>query len=338
MKHVIIGAGVAGVTAARTIKEIDSAQEVTLIGEERFLPYKRYLLTEFLCGNTAEEELTYMSVEACKKTGIQLRKGQAVKAIDPVKKSIKLHHNEILHYDKLLIAVGGKPGLGPVLRPFKQYIQSYYSLKDMLVIKEKLAEVQHCIVFGDGLSSLDLLRGLYQLGKKVTYIIKGERANVASFALVESEFSGRLHEFLEKKGIEIITEDRIIEIEKIDGQYRATTLKQKRITADMVFAWDYYKPDIDFIKPAETGIEKKLGILVDDRMKTSMEDVYAAGDCVEIYHPRIKDYWINFGWPNAAEQGAVAAKNMMGRDEIHQVHDTIVFNLMGESLKARWWK
>jgi NADPH-dependent 2,4-dienoyl-CoA reductase/sulfur reductase-like enzyme len=335
MKHVIIGAGVAGVAAARAIKEIDRSAEVVLIGEEHFFPYKRYLLTEFLCEKTPESELNYMPAEYFKEQGIQLRKGQSVKAVNPAEKFIKLFHNEVVHYDKLLIATGGRPGLGPVLRPFREHIQSYYSLKDILLLQQRLARIRTCIVYGDGLSGLDLLRGLHHLGKQVTYIIKGERAD---FDLVESEFAGRLHEFLEEKGIEIITKDRIISIEKMNRHYRVMTLKQEWLTADMVFAWDYYQPNIGFIGPAETGIEKKVGILVNLHMKTTVEDIYAAGDCVEIYHPGVKNYWINFGWNNALEQGTAAGKNMAGLEETYKVHEAVVFDLMGKTLKARWWK
>jgi NADPH-dependent 2,4-dienoyl-CoA reductase/sulfur reductase-like enzyme len=333
MKHVIIGAGVAGVTAAQTIKEIDRDAEVVVIGDERIFPYRRYLLTEFLCDSADREELNYTSVEDFRESSIKLRKGQYVKYINPEEKYIKLFHNEVVRYDKLLIATGGRPGLGPVLRPFKKYIQRYYSMKDILVLKKRLASIKECIVFGDGLSSLDLLCGLYNLGKKVTYIVKGPRAD---FALTESEFYGELHDFLEERGIEVITGDRIISIEPTNGQYRVQTLKQKELTADVIFAWDYYKPNIACIKG--TRIEKKLGILVNENMKTSEPDIFAAGDCVEIYHPGIKDYWINFGWPNATEQGKVAGKNMAGISESYKVQETLIFKLMGKALEARWWK
>ena len=103
-----------------------------------------------------------------------------------------------------------------------------------------------------------------------------------------------------------------------------------------MFAWDYYKPNIEIIEG--TKIEKKLGILVDQQLRTSVEDIYAAGDCVEIYHPKIRDYWINFGFPNATEQGKIAGRNMAGANEEYQVQETLVFNLMGKKLKARWWE
>lgn len=334
-KHVIIGAGVAGVTAALTIKEHDTDAEVVLIGEERFFPYKRYLLTELLCESVQREDMTFHAAESFREKGIKLRKGQYVKAIDPGRKAVKFFHNEVMYYDKLLIATGGRPGLGPVLFPFRKNIQRYYSLKDIMVLKKKLADIQRCVVYGGGLSSLDLMRGLTNLGKDVTCIVKGPRVD---FALAESEFAGPVHEFLEEKGIEIITDDRLTAIEPGDAGYTVKTLNKRTLNADIVFAWDYYKPNVGFISPAGTGIEKKLGILVNDQLETAVPDIYGAGDCVEIYHPGIKDYWINFGWPNAKEQGVIAGKNMAGQKESYKVKETIVFNLEGTSLKARWWK
>ncbi len=333
MKHVIIGAGVAGITAAKTIKEIDKNAEVVVIGDEMFFPYKRFLLTEFLCGSIKRDELIFFSMELLKELGIKLRKGEYVKTIEPSRKLIKLLHNEVVHYDKLLIATGGRPGLGLVLRPYKKHIQCYYSMNDILILKKKLPEIQKCIVFGEGVSCLDLISGLCNLEKQVTYIIKGVRADLG---LKESEFYGELHDFLEEKGVEIITEDQVASIEKINRHYRVETLRQKELAADIVFAWDCYKPNISCIE--DTVIGKKLGILVNVKLETSVEHIYAAGDCVEIYHPGIKNYWINFGLPNALEQGTIAGKNMLGQNEEYKIHDAIAFNLMGKSLKARWWK
>ncbi len=333
MKHVIIGAGVAGITAARTIKKLDRDAEVVVIGDELFLPYKRYLLTEFLCDSIQRDDLLFFSIKKLNERGIKLRKGEYVKSIEPSEKVIKLHHNEVVHYDKLLIATGGRPGLGLVLRPFKKHIHFYYSLYDTLVLKEKLPEIHKCIVFGDGVSCLDLICVLHNLGKKVTYITRGERA---TFGLEEDDFEGDLHGFLEEKGIEIITEEQIVSVEESDHDYKIETIQQKTLTTDIVFAWDYYKPNISFVEGS--AIEKKLGILVNTRLETSEKDIYSAGDCVEIYHPSIKGYWINFGLPNALEQGRVAGSNMTGQNEEYKTQETNVFNLMGTSLKARWWR
>ncbi len=333
MKHVIIGAGIAGVSAAQTIKNIDRNAEVILIGEERYFPYKRYLLSEFITGAIENEKIFYTSAEFFDENGIKLRKAELVKSINTDEKSIKFFHNEVMAYDKLLIATGGAPALGPVLRPYQKNIQRYYSLKDILLIKRKLASIKDVIVFGEGLSILDLLCSMKNLGKNVTYIVKGDKAE---FPTVASEFGMDLHEFLLNKGIHVITNDRVVAIEADEKIYQVLTLNEKNLLADVVFAWDYYKPSIDCI--TNTKIEKKNGILVDQQLRTSVEDVYAAGDCVEIYHPKIKDYWINFGWPNAAEQGEIVGKNMTGLEVEYEIHETIPFNLMGKALTARWWE
>ncbi|NOZ60794.1 MAG: NAD(P)/FAD-dependent oxidoreductase [Calditrichaeota bacterium] len=333
MKYVIIGAGVAGVTAAETIRKYDSDGEIVLIGKEQFLPYKRYLLTEFFCGTIEKENLFSFSCEDIKKLKINFRKGQLAKSINFEDKKVKLFHNETVSYDKLLIATGGKPRIGPALTPFAKNLQLYYSLEDILLIKEKLPSVHTCVVFGQGISTLDLMAGLNNLKKEVIYITKKPRA---FFPLLQANSDVDIHQFLTEKGVKIITNDRPVSIEKEDGRFVVETLNGEKMIADLVFAWDDYRPNIKFLQ--HTKIDRKIGILVDEHLRTSVGDVYAAGDCTEIYHPKIKNYWINFGYPNAIEQGEVAGKNMTGLKEAYQIHETLVFHVLGKPFEARWWE
>jgi NAD(P)H-nitrite reductase large subunit len=237
-----------------------------------------------------------------------------------------------LSYDKLLIATGGRPMLVPTLKPFKKNIQTYYSLDDIFLLKKKLAGKNSCLVYGQGLSALDLMRGLRNLGKKVFYMTKGEKVN---FPLITSQFDQDINDFLADKGVELILNDFIVGIAKTNNSFQVQTLNKKEINVDIVFAWETYEPNLEVI--AGTAIEKKTGILVDLQLRTTEKDIYAAGDCVEIYHPELKDYWINFGWPNAEKQGELAGKNMTGQSQEYQIQQTIPFNLFGKSLKARWW-
>lgn len=332
MNHVIIGAGVAGVNAAQSIKEIDQDADVVIIGKEKFPPYKRYLLTEFLCDTIPKAEMTFASPESLKDMGIELRRGLAVKTINQKEKWVQIDNDEILNYDRLLIATGGQPYLGHVLRPFLKLIQRYYSIKDLMTLKKKMASIRKCIVFGEGLSCLDLIAGLHNLGKDVTFITKEKKVIIP---IADPDFNTGLHEFVAKKGIEIITGNQVLSIAKFRNHYRVITSEEKDFYGDIVFAWEQYRPYTACLKG--TNIMKKSGILVNEYLETSAKDIYAAGDCVEIYHPIIKDYWINFGWPNAMEQGRIAGINMAGGNEEYNIKETPAFKIMGKEFKSRWW-
>lgn len=331
MHHVIIGAGIAGISAAQSIKEIDQDADIIIIGKEKFPPYKRYLLTEFLCDTISKADMIFASPESLNDMGIELRKGKSVKIINQTGKWVQIDNDEILNYDRLLIATGGQPYLGHALRPFLVQIQRYYSLKDLIKLKKKMATIRKCIVFGEGLSCLDLLAGLHNLGKDVTFITKEEKVILPG---ADPSFNHGLHEFLKKKGIEIITGDHVRFISKSRNHYRVITSKGNNIYGDIVFAWERYLPYTACLNGA--NIKKKTGILVNEYFETSAKDIYAAGDCVEIYHPVLKEYWINFGWPNAMEQGIIAGINMAGGNEEYNLEKILAFNIMGKEFKARW--
>ncbi len=333
MKYVIIGAGAAGLSAAIAVKKTDPGAEVVIIGKENLLPYNRSRLTSYFYNALGEEELFYIPADFFEKPGVRLRKGQWVKIISPPEKSVKLHHNEVIHYDKLLIASGASPRLGPVLRPFEKLIQRYYTLQDLRLLKKTIGPVQDCIVYGSGLSGLDLIYGLLQLGKKITYIVDGKQPD---WALINENLYQEFCAFFKEKDVRVLTEERITSIEKKNDVFHVRTLNGVELTADIVFAWDEYRPNLSFIE--NSAIEKKLGILVNDHLETNIEDIYAAGDCVEIFHEQLKTYLINFGWANALEQGEIAGLNMTGRKTEYKLHESLDFHVIDKSIRARWWK
>lgn len=332
MRHIIVGAGAAGIAAAKAIRAVDCAAEIILIGEEAFSPYRRYLLTDYLCGAVDEDDLFQFSEDYLRDKNISYRKGQRVTRVRPRDKALDLEHREVLRYDKLLVATGRCPNLGPVLRPFRQCVRSYHALEDVLVLREQLGELKHVIVSGHGVNKLDLIHGLCRLDKAVTYIVKGKSLEVP---FLEPASEKAVDASLAAKGVEVIYDDRVIAVCSAERGYRVKTFNGRVLETDLVFASQSHEPNLACIRDA--GIEAKSGILVDLRMRTTAEDVYAAGDCVEIYHPVLRNYWINFGWPNAIDQGTVAGRNMAGLDEEYRINETLVFNLLGKPLAARWW-
>lgn len=330
MRHVIIGSGAAGAAAARAIRERDEDADIVVLGEERHPPYNRCLLTDYLCDNVSWEQLFSYAEPPLSKLGIDLRLGVTVQGVDAQARSVKVEDGEV-PFDRLLVATGRRPTVNETLRPYTEHIHSYYCLDDVIALKEALPRIENVVVYGQGVSTLNLITALTRLGKRVTYIIKGPHVDIP---LVDE--SSELEGTIGGLGAEIVREDRISSVRPQDGGYVVETYQGLELPADVVFAQDTYRPSIRCVR--ESGVEINKGILVDLEMHTSVEHIYAAGDCVEIYHPAMRNYWINFGWPNAVEQGTIAGANMTGAHEAYGINDTLAFEILGKSFRARWWE
>ena len=332
MRHVIVGAGAAGLAAAKTIKTTDYDAEVLMIGAERCMPYQRFRLTDYLCGAISEEEIFHTSKEFFEEMEISLRRGHEVDHINPAEHTLELDNGETIHYDKLLVSTGRSPVLDATLRPYARLIHPYYTFDDAVLLRRRLPALEHVIVSGRGVSKLDLIHAMRRLGKRVTYIIRGSKVEIP---LANQDICDGVDTLLIEKGVEMIRDDRPTSIEATAGGYRVHTEQGRSIDGDVVFASVSFEPNLRCIR--DSGIEAKNGILVDRAMQTSVSDVYGAGDCVEVYHPDLRNYWISYGWPNAIQQGVVAGRNMVGVHEECQIHETIAFNLHGGPLAPHWW-
>ncbi len=332
MRHVIVGAGAAGLAAAKTIKTADYDAEVVMIGAERCLPYQRFRLTDYLCGSLSEDDIFHTSRAFFEEMDISLIRGHGVVRILPGSKSLVLDDGSQITYDKLLIATGRCPALDGRLRPFSHCIHPYYTFEDAVLLKRRLPSLEHIVVSGRGVSKLDLIHAMRRLGKRVTYIIRSSKVDVP---LATTEINEGVDALLVDKGVEMVREDRPVRIEEAPRGYRVVTEKGRSIDADIVFASVSFEPNLGCIR--DSGIEARNGILVDQAMHTSVPDIYGAGDCVEVFHREQRNYWIGYGWSNALQQGVVAGRNMVGIHEEYLINETIAFNLLGKSLTTRWW-
>lgn len=332
MRHVIVGGGAAGLAAAKTIKTADYNADVVMISAERCLPYQRFRLTDYLCDNLSEDDLFHTSQAFFAEMDIALIRGREVVRVLPDAKSVVLDCGSQVKYDRLLIATGRLPALDARLRPFQRHIHPYYTFEDAVLLKRRLPCLDHIVVSGRGVSKLDLIHAMRRLGKRVTYIIRGSTVDVP---LATPEINEGVDALLVDKGVEIVREDRLVDIEEAPRGYRVVTEKGRSIDADIVFASVSFEPNLGCIR--DSGLEARNGILVDQAMNTSIRDIYGAGDCVEVFHPEQRNYWIGYGWPNALQQGVVAGRNMVGIHEEYLINETIAFNLLGKSLTTRWW-
>lgn len=332
MRHVIIGTGPAGHVAARTIRALDDRAQIVLVGDEPHLPYNRHLLTDLLCGAITEEDLFRMAGPSLEDLRITLRAGVRASRIDPGRRCVHLSDGGLEPYDRLLIATGRRSVPGELLTSCTNELLNYYTYADALALKARLPHIEHVVIHGRTVSALNLLLGFCRLGKRVTYITNGPRVSIP---IIDTEGATDLEALMREYGVEVLRQDRIASVVRAIGHQRVETYQGRELDCDVVYASESYRPCIACTR--DTGIEANKGILVDLAMHTSLEDVYAAGDCVEIYHPMLRTYWVNFGWPNAEQQGRIAGVNMAGGEEQYQVADTIAFEILGAPYRARWW-
>jgi nitrite reductase (NADH) large subunit len=297
----IIGGGVAGVTAARSLADAASASdEIHIFSGEPYPYYPRPYLWRFIADEMEQEDLYFRPLSWYEERGIQFHLDTRTAAIDTEEHQLTLSDGERVEYDRLLVATGARPFVPPVEGADKEGVFALRTLEDALAIKAYAASVDKALVIGGGLLGLETARALHDAGLAVQVI------EIADYLLprqVDREGAQVLRAILEAQGLELTTG---AVVEAILGEERAEGIRTQD-GEDFAGRLVLFSAGIRCrAKLAEeAGLEVNRGVVVDGQMKTSAEDVFAAGDVAE-FEGRI--YGII---PPAMEQAEVAAANMM---------------------------
>jgi NAD(P)H-nitrite reductase large subunit len=311
VSYVIIGNSVAAVGAIEAIRKVDKEIRITVISDEPYSVYSRPLISEYLAGQVKEEMMAYRDPSFYEKNGVTKMLGRTVVSIDSAKKSVKLDNGEEVAYSKLLIATGGTPFVPPMKGLEHKGVQTFINMDDAKKLDAMVSTLKHVVVIGAGLIGLKAAESLVHRDVKVTVV---ELANRVMATVLDTDAGQIVQNALETAGVEITTGDTVDEIlGNKKGQVSGVKLKSgKVLDCDAVIVAIGVIPNAKFAK--ESGVEVNRGIVVDNRMKTNLTDVYAAGDVAEG-----PDY-LNGGvrclpiWPNAYMQGKIAGFNMAGVD------------------------
>jgi len=300
MKHVIVGNGVAGVTAAQGLVRADPTAGVHVFGEEPYPYYRRPLLWEFIAGQTEQEDIYFRPAEWYAERGIQLHLGVRVTRLDTAAHRITLADGSYEEYDRLLMATGGRPFIPPCEGTDKDGVFTLRTLDDAMAIKAYAQQVATALVIGGGLLGLETARALHTAGLEVTVV---EFFPYLLPRQLDPEGAQVLQALLEAQGLRVITGATT---EAILGDVCADCirLQSKRIVkGDLVLFSTGIRSEVTLAQ--EAGLEVGRGVVVDEHLQTSAEDVFAAGDAAE-FEGRV--YGII---PPAIEQARVAAANMV---------------------------
>ncbi len=330
--YVIIGNGPAGNSAADCLRENDSKARITIVSGESFSFYFKHKLTGFISGAVDESNIVVRPYSIYKTGNIRLRLGQHVDKIDPDKKILYFRHMEKVGYTRLIIATGGSPRILPSLMNFKKHLTFMYCYTDAIKLSAELDNWKDCLVIGGDITSVKFIEMLAVKKKNIHVNLHPEA--FWPFAL-NDEITKTLKSRFEKQKIKVNINKTVESITFQDEKYKVVSNCGQTEIFDRIFSFLGLVPNIKFI--LGSGIDTDIGVLVDDHMRTNFSDIYACGDCAQIYNSETKNYWVSIGWKNAQAQGKTAALNLLGDSEVIKPFPEKVLDVDGISVKTSWW-
>ena len=306
--HVIIGDGIAGASAAESIREGDPDAEVTVLTEEGEALYNRILIKEFAKGKLPEAPVSIHDPEWYDERDIDLHLDTVVTEVDTDAHEVYTHGGETYEYDKLLVATGGTPTQLPVDNSDADGVHHFWTFQDARAIKESAADAEKGVVVGAGLLGIDLAAICGAQGVDAHYLMRGE--SWWRYAL-SPEGAEVIHEAMEDIGVTPVFDSGVDHFETDeDGHVTAAVDPNgERFEADFAGVAIGLNFNTEFLRGS--GIETDDGILTDEYMRTNVEDVYAAGDITRFHDVIVGDRAQNGAWGSAKEQGSIAGQNMV---------------------------
>jgi NADPH-dependent 2,4-dienoyl-CoA reductase/sulfur reductase-like enzyme/rhodanese-related sulfurtransferase len=326
----VIGGVAAGPKAAAKARRCDPEMEIIVYQEEAEISYAGCGLPYYISGVVKERsELLSRTAGQFAMDGIRIQKHRRIEEIDIAKRTLSgrnLESGEIFtdRFDRLVLATGAQP-IRPKIEGLDLknvfYLRSIFDA-DSIVEHIRSEDIRNVVIAGGGYIGLEMAESLLQLGKKVTIIELAPQI----LTLFDEDFAGILRQYLEKKGVKIFTSEGIKALKGKDGAVTHVQTHSHEIEADAVLISLGIRPQIELAKQAGLKIGETGAIWVNERMETSVEGIYAAGDCAETIHLVTRNRtWIPLG-STANKQGRVVGANVCGGNAIFPgVMGTVVF-------------
>ena len=304
MHVVIVGSGVAGVAAARVVRENDAKAKISIYTDENHLYYPRPRLYEILSGEAKPQEIYMFSEQWYEKRDINVHLNKKVLGVETAKKELLLEDRAKVKYDKLLLANGAHPFVPSIRGVEKTGVFSLRSIKDALTMKEYTKKTRKAIIIGGGLLGLEFAASLRKLGQQVEVVEIFPRLLPRQ---LDQDGATILKDRIETRGINIVLG---VKTEEILGKKTVSGIlldNGEELSGNLVLISAGVRSNIDLA--VDAGIKVEKGVVVDEHMQTSVNDVYAAGDVAEF---RGRVYGII---PAALEQANIAAMNMLEKEK-----------------------
>lgn len=306
-RYLIVGNGVAGTTAAEHLRKQDAQGEITLITDEDLPFYWRIQLNDLIAGEIPEEKLLAKSKTWYDDNRIRLVLETRMTGADPQNRTLTSAGSETYAYDTLLLATGSHSFVPPVDGSDKDGVFSLRNVADARSIRSRAEGIQEVVLIGGGLLGLEAGNALRKLGKQVTVVEFFPRLLPRQ---LDEKGAARLQSLMEGMGFSFRLGAKTQEITGTGAGGGVRLEGGEEISADMVLISAGVRPNLELAQAL--GLDTDKGVQVDERLRTSRLEIFAAGDVAEF---RGMSYGI---WPAAMEQGRIAGTNMAGGDATYQ--------------------
>lgn len=313
MKVLIIGAGPAGIVAAEEMRAADPTVELEMLSQEPFPPYSPPALADhFLTGR--DETLFWKGRDVCERLGIAYRSPARAAGIDPAAHQVRLDDGTLLGYDRLLIASGSRLH-APVPGAELAGVHDFKSLTaaEAIIARVRRGEARSALIVGAGFIGVEIALLLADLGVRVTIIEQREHVMPRMLDVETAAIAGGA---IVARGIDLRSGVEAAAFVERDGCAGGVRLASGEVlAADLYVAATGVKPNLAFL--AGSGIEARWGISVDERLRSTAPDVWAAGDVIEARDRATGEPYVHAIFPNAVDQARVAALNILGGDVVY---------------------
>jgi 3-phenylpropionate/trans-cinnamate dioxygenase ferredoxin reductase component len=302
-KYLIIGGGMTADCAVRGIRQLDGEGSIGLIGEEPYPPYDRPPLSKGLWRGDSIKDIWRNTQEQ----GVEVHLGLRAQLLEPQNRRLTDERGEVYTFEKLLLATGGRPRRLPF---GEDHIIYFRTLEDYHKLRTLAEQGRRFAVIGGGFVGSEIAAALAMNGKEVVMLFPKEAIGSHAFPADLARF---LNGFYREKGVEVLAGETVSGLETHTKKLDVRTSSGQEITVDGVVAGIGIAPDVRLAEGA--GLEVGDGIVVDEFLRTTSPDVYAAGDVANFYNPDLDKRLRVEHEDNANTMGLLAGRNMAGAAE-----------------------
>ena len=323
-KYLIIGSSHAGLSALDAIRVWDAEGSIMVLTQETQLPYSPTILPYLVSGETKPEMVFLRDAEGLERLGVDFEYGARVSGLDTAGHIVSLDSGKTVKYEKLLLATGASPVAPPIEGMEETPYYVLRTLEDASGLRSACRDGKSAVVLGAGLIGMHAAENLAKAGMQVTVV---EAMGQVLPGYFDAEAAGLIEKVFAAQGVKVLTGRKATRVAKSNGGCSLEMGSDPALAGDILIVATGVSPNIAFLEGA--GVEVDQGILVDEQMRSSAPDIWAAGDVAQAPGFFESEKGMNPTLPSAVEQGRIAGMDMAQDPELKPYKGRIAMNTYG---------